>query len=55
MIDCPRCGQEGRISYYKPTNAREFHTWKYYIVHERLDGYWGKSHKVRKERRCCRA
>lgn len=52
MMDCPVCGQEGRVSYYKPTNAKQFHTWKYYIVHEPIEGYWGKNHKTKKHRRC---
>ena len=52
MIECPSCKQEGRIAYYRPTKAKQFHTWKYYIVHEPIEGYWGKNHKIKKHRRC---
>jgi predicted RNA-binding Zn-ribbon protein involved in translation (DUF1610 family) len=51
-IVCPACGKEGRISNYRPNKAKQFHSWKYLVVHEPTGGYWGKDHKVRRYRRC---
>jgi hypothetical protein len=53
IIDrCPVCGDEGRIASYRPKRDKQFHTWKYFVVHEQIDGYWGKTHKNKKRRRC---
>lgn len=52
MMDCPVCGQEGLIEPYRPKKAKQFHNWKYYILHEQIEGYWGKHHKIKKRRRC---
>jgi hypothetical protein len=49
MMDCPQCGQEGRIGTYR---GKQFDKWKYYIAHEQIEGYWGKNHKIKKRRRC---
>ncbi len=49
MMDCPQCGQEGRIGTYR---GKQFDKWKYYIAHEQIEGYWGKNHKIKKCRRC---
>ena len=49
IIACPICGQEGLIENYR---GKQFDKWKYYIVHEQIEGYWGKSHKIKKRRRC---
>ena len=52
MIKCPSCGREGRITPYRPRKHKQFYKWKYYIVHEPIEGYWGKDHKFKKRRRC---
>jgi hypothetical protein len=52
MMKCPLCGQEGIIGNYRPKKDKRFHKWKYYIVHEQMDGYWGKTQKIKKRRRC---
>jgi endogenous inhibitor of DNA gyrase (YacG/DUF329 family) len=52
IIDCPACGKKGRISNYRPNKAKQFHTWKYFVAHEQIGGYWGKNQKVRRYRRC---
>ena len=52
MMNCPLCGEEGRIASYRPKKDKQFYKWKYYIAHEPIDGYWGKNHKIKKHRRC---
>jgi hypothetical protein len=52
MMNCPLCGQEGLIGNYRPKKAKQFHKWIYFIVHEQIEGYWGKNHKIKKRRRC---
>jgi hypothetical protein len=52
MMNCPLCGQEGLIGNYRPKKTKRFHKWKYVIVHEQIEGYWGKNHKIKKRRRC---
>lgn len=52
MMDCPKCGYEGRIANYRPKKAKQFHKWDYLIVHEQIKGFWGKDHKIKKQRRC---
>jgi hypothetical protein len=52
ITDCPVCGEKGRIASYRPKKDKQFHTWKYFVVHEQIGGYWGKSHKIKKQRRC---
>jgi hypothetical protein len=52
IMDCPLCGEKGLIGNYRPKKAKQFHKWKYYIVHEQIEGYWGKNHKIKKRRRC---
>ena len=49
---CPACGKKGRIESYRPNKDKQFHTWKYYVAHEPISGYWGRTRKVRKFRRC---
>ena len=51
MMDCPVCGEEGRITPYRPNKDKKFYTWKYYVVHEEIPGYWGKT-KINRRRRC---
>lgn len=48
---CPVCGEEGRITPYRPNKDKKFHRWKYHMVHEQIPGYWGKT-KIRRRRRC---
>jgi hypothetical protein len=52
MMNCPVCGQEGRIGNYRPSKDKQFSKWTYFIVHEPIEGYWGKNHKIKKRRRC---
>jgi hypothetical protein len=53
IIDCcPVCEEKGRISSYRPEKHKQYHAWKYFVVHEPIEGYWGKSHKNKKRRRC---
>jgi hypothetical protein len=52
MMDCPKCGHEGRIGNYRPKKAKQSHKWDYFIVHEQIGGFWGKDHKIKKRRRC---
>jgi hypothetical protein len=52
IVSCPVCRQNGRIGNYRPSKEKNFHAWRYYIVHEQIEGYWGKKNKVRKHRRC---
>jgi hypothetical protein len=52
MMDCPRCGHEGRIGNYRPKKASQSHKWDYFIVHEQLEGFWGKNCKIKRRRRC---
>src|SRR5919197_4234637 len=51
-IDCPVCGEKGRIGWYRPKKDKQFHIWKYFVVHEQIEGYWGKNHNNKKRRRC---
>jgi len=51
-MNCPVCGQEGRIGNYRPSKDKQFSKWTYFIVHEPIEGYWGKNHKIKKRRRC---
>jgi hypothetical protein len=51
-MECPICGIIGLISQYRPNKNKQYHHWKYIIIHERLDGYWGKKQKVQRYRRC---
>jgi hypothetical protein len=51
-MDCPKCGREGRIDNYRPKKAKHFYKWGYLIVHEQIEGFWGKNHKIKKRRRC---
>jgi hypothetical protein len=46
------CGDEGRIGNYRPKKAKQSHKWDYFIVHEQIEGFWGKNSKVKKRRRC---
>ena len=46
------CGKTGRIGNYRPSKDKNFHIWKYFIVHENIEGYWGKKNKIRKYKRC---
>lgn len=43
--------EEGRITPYRPNKDKRFHRWKYYMVHEEIPGYWGKT-KIKRHRRC---
>jgi hypothetical protein len=52
MMDCPKCGQEGRIGNYRPKKAKQSHKWHYFIVHEQIEGFWGKNQKIKRRRRC---
>jgi hypothetical protein len=52
IMKCPVCGKMGRINSYRPDKDKRFYKWKYQIVHEQLEGYWGKKQKVKKYRRC---
>jgi hypothetical protein len=52
MMNCPECGDEGRIGNYRPKKAKQSHKWDYFIVHEQIEGFWGKNTKVKKRRRC---
>jgi hypothetical protein len=52
LMNCPLCGQKGLIENYRPKKDKQFHKWKYFIVHEQIEGYWGKDHKIKKRRRC---
>jgi hypothetical protein len=51
IMDCPVCGKEGRISWYRKNKDKKSHRWNYYIYHEEIPGYWGKS-RIKKHRRC---
>jgi len=51
LMNCPVCGEEGRITSYRPNKNKKFHRWKYYMVHEQIPGYWGKT-KIKRHRRC---
>jgi hypothetical protein len=51
IMNCPVCGKKGRICWYRLNKAKNAHRWKYYIFHEEIPGYWGKS-KIKKHRRC---
>jgi hypothetical protein len=52
IMDCPACREKGRIGNYRPDKNKESHIWKYFIVHEQLEGYWGRNHKIKRYRRC---
>lgn len=52
LMKCPICNTRGRIGYYRPNKAKEFHLWRYYIKHEEVGGYWGRKQKVKRYRRC---
>jgi|SRR5690242_15149468 hypothetical protein len=52
LMNCPLCGQEGRIGNSRPKKDKQFHKWIYFIVHEQIEGYWGKKSKIKKRRRC---
>lgn len=49
---CPVCGKPGRINSYLPNKSRKNFKWRFYVDHERVQGYWGKKTKIRKIRRC---
>ena len=51
IMECPVCGEDGRINPYRPNKNKEFHKWNYQIVHEPISGYWGKT-KLKRRRRC---
>ena len=40
MMNCPKCGDEGRIGNYRPKKAKQSHKWDYYIAHEQIEGFW---------------
>ena len=46
MVSCPICRKNGRIGNFRPSKDKKFHAWRYYIVHEQIDGYWGKKIKL---------
>jgi hypothetical protein len=52
IMECPVCKQNGRINPYRPNKDRNYHDWQYRIVHEPLDGYWGKNQKIKRHRAC---
>lgn len=52
IMICPICKQNGRISWYRPNKDKKIHNWKYLVVHESLKGYWGRSQKIKRYRRC---
>lgn len=52
LMECPVCGITGVISSYRPNKNKQYHHWKYYIIHEPIEGYWGKIKKVQRHRRC---
>jgi hypothetical protein len=31
---CPVCGEKGRIAWYRSKKDKQFHIWKYFVVHE---------------------
>ena len=53
-VKCPKCGDRGRLNWAYDIHAikeeRPF-TFKYIVVHERVQGTWGKL-KVERRRRC---
>lgn len=53
IIKCPKCGMKGRVNEYHPRKERVDVT-RYYVKHEYLGGYWGKttSKKIKRFRRC---
>lgn len=51
IIKCPRCGKKGRINSYHPDSTNNPQVVRYFVVHEKLEGTWGKS-KLSKRRRC---
>jgi len=48
LVVCPRCKQVGRAGHYYSTNNNTIH---YFVVHHKIAGIWGKSHK-HKYKRC---
>lgn len=51
IMDCPECGDKGRIDWYRRKKTKQFHKWDYLIVHEQIEGFWGKA-KIKRSRRC---
>ena len=49
IIQCPKCGEDGRASRYHPTPDRD---WVYYFSHEYIPGTWGVLHPIQRRRRC---
>lgn len=48
IINCPKCHKRGRINGF---NNYQKGYYKYVVVHEKLDGTWGKD-KTARRRRC---
>ncbi len=46
-INCPQCHHRGRLNTYQPRKYP-----RYLVVHEPIDGTWGKNQKVLRRRRC---
>jgi hypothetical protein len=51
MIVCPACSKEGRVTHYYPNRMKKENV-VYYVAHEEIEGYWGKSQKSKRRRRC---
>lgn len=48
MVRCPKCNKRGRFGEYINHNKIK----RYFVVHEKIEGTWGKEKTVSKRRRC---
>jgi hypothetical protein len=51
-ITCPRCGKKGRIGWFRREGFKKPDRIAYYLIHEKMDGTWGKRGRMSKYRRC---
>lgn len=50
MINCPKCHKRGRVNGY---NNYKDGTFNYVVVHEKIDGKWGRGKNTTSRRRRC--
>jgi hypothetical protein len=52
IINCPKCGKKGRLNQYHPDKTNHPDMINDLVIHEAINGTWGKRGTMKKRRRC---